>query len=151
MIVFLNSRYFSQKKTFNLEFSCKSVHFSFKLVWCILKDKENNKGLQYLDSSPKNNNSVKNDNDTSTFKAQKCSKEIDKIVHVRSVVELECYEATTMFFVHKENKNTLLNTWWIHILKRRNFWMKSFVFFGHKKYSHSFINLQLNHIWQLTF
>ncbi len=62
---FLNSRYFSQKKTFKLEFSCKSVHFSFKFVWCILKGKENNKGLQYLDSSPKNNNSVKNYNDTS--------------------------------------------------------------------------------------
>ncbi len=41
---------------------------------------------------------VKNYNETTTFKAQKGSKDIVKIVHVRSVVEPECYEATTILF-----------------------------------------------------
>ncbi len=41
------------------------------------------------------------------FKAQKGSKESDiiKIVHVASVDQPYCYEATRIHFVHKENKN----------------------------------------------
>ncbi len=42
---------------------------------------------------------------TTTFKAQKGSKDIVKKVHVTSVDQPQFYEATRILFVHKENKN----------------------------------------------
>ncbi len=39
------------------------------------------------------------------IKAQNCSKDVIKIVHVTSVVQLTFYEATRIYFVCKENKN----------------------------------------------
>ncbi len=44
-------------------------------------------------------------NTTTTFKAQKGSKDIIKIVHVTSVAQPQCYEATRILLVCKENKN----------------------------------------------
>ncbi len=44
-------------------------------------------------------------NATDTFKAQKGSNNINKIVHVKSVVQPQFYKATRLLFVHKENKN----------------------------------------------
>ncbi len=38
-----------------------------------------------------------------TINAQKCSKDIVKIVHVTSVAQLRFCEATRILFVHKEN------------------------------------------------
>ncbi len=40
-----------------------------------------------------------------TVKAQKSMKDIVKIIHLPSVVQSECYEATRILFVNKENKN----------------------------------------------
>ncbi len=40
-----------------------------------------------------------------TVKAQKSMKDIVKIVHLPSVVQSECYEATRILFVRKEKKN----------------------------------------------
>ncbi len=45
------------------------------------------------------------------FKAQKGSKDNDKIVHVTSVVHLQFYEAMRILFVCKENKNTDFIQW----------------------------------------
>ncbi len=42
---------------------------------------------------------------TTTFKVQKGIKNIVKIVHVILVVQPQCYEATRILFVHRENKN----------------------------------------------
>ncbi len=44
-------------------------------------------------------------NTTDTFKAQKGSKDIIKIVHVTSVVQPLFYKATRILFVGEENKN----------------------------------------------
>ncbi len=41
---------------------------------------------------------------TATFKAQKGIKDIVKIVHVTSLFQPQCYEATRILFVCKENK-----------------------------------------------
>ncbi len=38
------------------------------------------------------------------FMAQKDSKDIDKIVHVTSVVQPKCYESTIIHFVRKEKE-----------------------------------------------
>ncbi len=43
--------------------------------------------------------------DPNTIKAQKCSKEIFKIIHVTSVVQPWLYKASRILFVCKENKN----------------------------------------------
>ncbi len=40
------------------------------------------------------------------IKVQKRSKDIGKIIHVTSGVQLEFYEATRILFVRKENKNS---------------------------------------------
>ncbi len=40
-----------------------------------------------------------------TVKAQKSMKSIVRIVHLPSVVQSDCYEATRILFVRKENKN----------------------------------------------
>ncbi len=44
-------------------------------------------------------------NTTDTFKAQKGSKDIIKMVHVTSVAQPQFFEATRILFVRKENKN----------------------------------------------
>ncbi len=45
---------------------------------------------------------------TTTFKAQRGSKDIIKIVHVSFVVQLKFHEAMRIFFVYKENKNNFI-------------------------------------------
>ncbi len=45
---------------------------------------------------------------SNTVKAQKSMKDIEKIVHLPSVVQSEFHEAMRMLFVCKENKNNLL-------------------------------------------
>ncbi len=40
-----------------------------------------------------------------TVKVQKSMKDKVRIVHLPSVVQSECYEATRILFVHKENTN----------------------------------------------
>ncbi len=42
---------------------------------------------------------------TETYKAQKCSKDVVKIVHLSSVVQHSFYAATRILLVRKENKN----------------------------------------------
>ncbi len=40
------------------------------------------------------------------FKAQKCGEDINKIVHVHEWFNRNVYEATTILFAYKQNKNT---------------------------------------------
>ncbi len=67
-------------------------------------------------------------NTTDTFKAQKGSKDIIKIVHVTSVVHQSWYSRKHVKDWHVREETIIV-----------------FVFFVLKKYSHSFIILRLNH------
>ncbi len=86
--------------------------------------------------SPKNENTVINYSPSCRSKparpsfmfitqivAQKCSKDIVKMVHVTSGVQLSFYKAPKLLFVHKENKNSCCG----------DKLFKSFFFFGAQK------------------
>ncbi len=61
--------------------------------------------FQKLSSSSEHNDCPIDCIVNNTVKAQKSMKDIVKIVHLPSVVQSECYEATRILFVRKENKN----------------------------------------------
>ncbi len=57
-----------------------------------------------------------------------------------------------MVFVRKENKNIdLIHAYWTDMEEKKLLNKVIFVFFAHKKYSHSFITLRLNHRYHMDY
>ncbi len=69
-----------------------------------------------------------NSNKATTYKAQKGSKDIDKLVHVTSAC------IVVLLWIVAETD-----------MEEKNCWMKSFFFFVNKRYSRSFLKWRLNH------